>query len=169
MFVWQHHKVEFILKTLVRKGWKILHLKRINVLKQVFSLLIAKQVQRWVNTEPDYNPNEIYEMDPEMVLKTLRNYKSNHIQSETLMKVIDHLEVIYEYDLKKEGSWQKTAIKIFDFLEIENTEVIAGTYLTDQRSDQERIANFDEIITHLIQNGFKEEVDIYYRCENQKV
>lgn len=158
-----HHPfVGNIVKNLYKKGWKIIHIQRRNVLKQALSGIIAKKTNINITNKAGSLPTGVYHLSPERFMAESKSRKKRFGQEQEILSKIPHHEIVYEDHLQIKDLWQNASNKIFDFLGIKSQPLVAKTEITDTRPDWERIGNFDEIITFFMANGHNEHVENYY-------
>jgi hypothetical protein len=163
LFVFHLFQISWLIKKLHAEGWKIIFLKRKNILKQALSAdigLITKSYLRKINMPP---PDKTYRIEPEKVSKTIRKIIRGNRQITKILRNKPHLQLYYEDDLADQNNWQKTALRIFKFLDVTPHKVTSKLAITDPRPDWERIENFDQIIAYLKANGHEDVVQDYYK------
>lgn len=163
LFVFQLKQVDTFIDSLHNKGWKFIHIKRENTLKQVFSGAVGKITGKYVRKNQSPAPTETYSLQPAEIVKDLKRRKNIMDKEISILNTIPHLTITYEADLKNQENWQQTCNRIYKFLGLNPVEVSSQNLVSDPRSDSERIENFDEIITYLQENGFEDEVVNYYK------
>lgn len=163
LFFWHVTDVGQLINKLYKNGWKIIHIRRKNVLKQVFSAEIGKITQTYHRTNDNPLPHETYHINPERLANAIYRRVSMLQKEIEVVSEIEHFKVVYEVDLINENIWNNTTKGIFQFLGAEHFEVKSQLLITDPRPDSERIENFDEIIDYLNKKGYKEIVDNYYQ------
>ncbi len=152
---------EKVITWLQNKGWRIIHLHRKNTLKQVISLMIAQQTGSWIKNKKMGYSDEKYYLDPEELLAHIKKRIPFSEQEFSLMEKLEHLDVVYEYDLYHQDKWQATTGKIFDYINIYPVEVRTKRLKTDPRPDWERVENFEEILDFLSKKGWAQLVSQY--------
>jgi hypothetical protein len=163
LFLWQLKQAESVTKKLSEAGWKIIHIQRMNVVKQAFSAQIGVLTHRYQRTSNTPIPEEVYKIDVKDLVGSVK-FRIQQLQLENkVVETLDHFKVVYEDDLKDENNWNDTMKKVFQYLEQEPVIVQSSLLVTDARNDSERIENFDEIIQYLQNNGFEEQVKNYFR------
>lgn len=163
LFLWQLKHAESVTKKLSEGGWKIIHIQRMNVVKQAFSAQIGVITRRYQRTSNTPIPDEVYKIDIKDLVGSVK-FRMQQLQLENkVVENLDHVKVVYEDDLKDENNWNDTMKKVFQYLEQEPVTVQSSLLVTDTRPDSERIENFDEIIQYLQNNGFEEQVKNYFR------
>jgi len=164
LFLFHHKNAGSIVKKLYRQSWKVIHIQRKNILKQTLSGIIGAQTQKYIRKDETSSPFEIYHIECEQVINTLK-YRQKHLASEykIVSGIGNYCSVIYEDDLINQDYWHETTGRIFQFLGIEPVEVNSSILITDPRPDSERIDNFDEIIRGLNETGYSKVVEDYYK------
>ena len=136
-----------IVKKLHQNGWKIIHLRRENIVKQAISNLVAQKRQRWVyrnDQDKQLNSGAVV-LDPDCLWQTLRWIQwSTRVENRALAD-LSYQEVIYEQGLLDASMHQKTADQVFAYLGLPSAMV--ETSLVRASSDQlsDSVKNFDEI------------------------
>jgi LPS sulfotransferase NodH len=162
LFSWHLKNANSIPEKLEKLGWKVIYISRKNILKQAFSKLIGKQNKLYVRTNELISIDEVFDIPVKDVVNQIKRIQKLLIQESEALENVNHLHIIYEDDLKNMDQWDTTSTKVFHKLGLEPVKTVSKTFVTDSRTDKERIANFDEIIDHLNKNGFSEQVKEYY-------
>lgn len=162
LFSWHLKNANAIPEKLEKLGWKVIYISRKNILKQAFSKLIGKQNKLYVRTNELISIDEVFDIPVKDVVNQIKRIQKLLIQESEALEYVNHLHIIYEDDLKNMDQWDTTSTKVFHKLGLEPVKTVSKTFVTDSRTDKERIANFDEIIDHLNKNGFSEQVKEYY-------
>ncbi len=164
LFSFHHKNAGGIVIKLFRQGWKVIHIQRKNILKQTFSGIIGAQTQKYIRRDGNSSPDQIYHIECEQVINSLK-FRNKQLEAEfkVLSEIKNYCSVIYENDLKDQNYWNETTQRIFRFIGIEPVEVKSSILITDPRPDNERIANFDEIISGLNKAGYTKVVENYYK------
>ncbi|MCF6171950.1 MAG: sulfotransferase [Bacteroidales bacterium] len=133
--------------------WKIIHIRRKDVLAQTLSDIVALKTGKYVRKQKDKADNKIFTIDPQDVVSMI-NIKMNDMEFELeLLKGLNYLEIIYENDLANSSKWNESAKGIFRHLGIRPVEVSGTTLKTDNRSNKERISNYADILRYMRKNG----------------
>jgi len=143
----QHQKVKnqkAFLEKLVKNGWKIIHIRRNDIIKVAVSIIIAQQDSIWEVKKGGFNRTSkayIPVADFNRYLKTL--YASYKIEDQAL-KNIQHIKVNYENDLEN-GNWQPIMDKVFAYLDLNSLKV--GTVLKKKSKGLIfEVKNYDELV-----------------------
>ncbi len=139
---------------LFNKEWKIIHIKRKDVFAQTLSGIIAVKTGKYHRYSQDKVDNKTIYIDPQMVLKKL-NYRIETTKCEIeLLNGLDYLDVVYENDLADSNSWNESMEGVFKYLGVPPIKVSATTLKTDNRTNEERISNYSEILEYLSNSKF---------------
>lgn len=140
---------EFI-QNLFKNNWKLIFLKRNNLFKHALSGIIAEQTNIWhkLNTN---NNNDIPKLEINIsYLEQKMAYRYQCLQDEEgILKDIPHLQLEYETDLLQEQTHQAGANKVFNYLGLNSVPVKTTLKRTIDDNLQERISNYDEVLTFL--------------------
>ncbi len=141
-----HGDPKSFMLSLHKKGWKIIHLKRINALKQTISFLIADKSKQWHHfankplTYPRVNIN------CESLIKKIRRIEKFLAEEEIILKDIPHITVIYENDLLRSKDHQGTLDKIFKYLNLSSMPVKTKFKRVSSDAMSNYIENHEEVV-----------------------
>jgi len=143
-----------ILENLHSDGWRFIHLRRSNILRQSISGQIYR-AQGFSNTTKS---EEIKKIKIKVELIRLLNdmkkrIKFNKIEDEVL-KNIPHLSINYENDLINYENHQKTADKIFQYLGLESCKAESTYIKIAYHNIEDNISNYDELYEFLQSKGY---------------
>jgi len=128
-----------------QQGWKIICIRRKNLLRQAISFFIAQRRKEWVGSRNNTLTEEIPIDKEELLAKIERLEKVNQAEEE-LLGQLPYLNVFYEDDLLNAEQHQATLDKVFAFLGVESAPVktdIVKTAASHKLADV--IANYAEI------------------------
>lgn len=162
LFIFHLGKAEKVIVNLHQKGWKIIHIRRKNILKQVFSAAIGNITGRYIRNHKMPEPTETYHLEIKHIVRALKKRKAALKKETAILEKIPHLTVQYEEDLKNKQNWQPACNRVYEYLGLEAVEVSSKNLVSDPRPDNERIKNFDKIMDYLRKNGFEKEVENYF-------
>lgn len=142
----QHIAPPVFLANLHRRGWKIVHLQRHNVLRQAISMEAAVQSEVW-------HDNDFYTarrdkpmiLNPENLLRRLADFSSQSAKEASDLAGLRHLSLVYETDLLPPDAHSDTANKIFDFLGLPPHDVQTHFRRTGTDNISDSVANWSEI------------------------
>ena len=133
-----------LIHKLNEEGWKFIHLRRLNVLKQCLSNQVYEAHGFSSTRDSDRLKGIRINVDCDRLLKSMRfRIWCNKLEDKAL-RDCPHLSITYEEDLLDNARHQRTADKIFEYLEVptvsveSNLKKIASDHLADN------IINYDE-------------------------
>lgn len=134
------------IKDLSKKGWKIVYLRRMNILEQALSFIIATKRDYWHSWQKKNPDKSKMFIDFEDLLFHLELNEKITSEEQEMLKDIPHLQVNYEKNLLKQEEHQNTCKMIFDYLGLENKPVKAKlNKILEVNKYQELIQNYDEL------------------------
>jgi hypothetical protein len=144
---------DFLLN-LYQNNWKILYLKRQNLLRQEISSLIAHERKIWFyHSDGKYIEKPIF-IDPQKLFDDmLKSEKIITLEKKCLSK-IPHLEIIYEDDLLSSEQHQKTMDKVFKYLDLDSTKIHTNYKKTSADNLRDDIINYDEVVDFIRQTQY---------------
>lgn len=159
LFIYHLKKSHEKIKKMTDDGWKIIYLKRENILRQVVSNQIAKQTRTWHTKKGKGNPEYQVHLPISLLQQGLSNRQGWCFLEYQCLKDREYLKVVYEKDLENSSHHQETAEKVFRFLGVDSCRVNSELCKTDLRSYEEIISNYDEVIQFLQDSLFKNFLD----------
>ncbi len=141
------HYVE-LLHRLHVEGWKFIHVRRRNVLKQCLSNQI-REYYSYSNTTEDIKAIKI-PVDCDRLLNTMDFRTRCNRLEDNILRRIPHLSIRYEDDLLNSADHQKIVDKIFGYLGVPSVKVEAT--LKKMASDRlaDNIENYDEFYSAIM-------------------
>jgi len=113
----------YFLQNLINRGYKIIYLKRSNILKQAVSTLVANETGVYHETKQVVGNLNRLETNKE----TLEHYMFTRAkflrEEDEALKGIPALHLEYEEDLEQSATWEKTIIKCSKYLGIPTHDV----------------------------------------------
>lgn len=102
-----------------KNGWKIIYLKRKNILRQAISNLIVVERKASFRLVGDggYNINRIT-VDCNKIIEKMEEREGYLAREHQVLNGIPHINIVYEEDLKDSGNHQSTSDKVFNYLGI---------------------------------------------------
>jgi len=148
------------LEKLAEADWQILYLKRLDIVRQSISTILATHRRQWVA----YSSDEI-DIQPIVILPDeLHQWlcrRIDHLQQEAeALCNIPHLPIIYEHDLRDAANHQATMDRVFDFLSLPRTNVVAETKRLSKDTPQDSIANYAELMDSIRNTEFAQYTDL---------
>lgn len=151
----QRRDAHRFLHDLHARDWKIIYLRRNNLLRQILSNKIRQQ-----RGTPYYQPGhevlriERLTVDAADLIARLK-YRQEQLQhEERALDGLPHLCVTYEDDLIGAENHQRTLDRLFDHLGAQRTVVKTKLGRINTLPLSELIANYDEVARHLSRAGF---------------
>jgi len=137
---------------LYKKDWKIIYLKRRNILLRVISKQLMQQTGIINQTNNLFKLKKI-KLNLDNLLIKIKNSEKNMLYIEReLLKKIPHLTLIYEDNLLRNKNHKKTLNKVFDYLGVKRAPIKKTKYhriTSDKISDFiENYEEFKKIITN---------------------
>ncbi len=142
---------------LVHEGWKIISIKRSNILKQLISLYYAKATRlfhRRKKHPENYEPRKIT-LAPDFIMRQLKNRQKLTDRENALLRDLPVHSVSYERDLLLPGSHQKTLDAVFDYLSVSGVTVKSNLLKNLPYRMDQILKNYDEIYQTIRNSEFK--------------
>jgi len=134
-----------ILYSLYGKGWKFLHLKRVNFLRHQLSNIISFQTNIYHLRKTDKDFKKKVTVSCDKLYKGIIYGEEVEKTEEENLKNIPHHTVIYERDLLVNDRFQKTANDIFQFLGLKSFPVKSDLKRITQDRLEDVIENYKEV------------------------
>ena len=152
------HQIKSIqtrIRQLHQKGWKIIHLRRKNVVHQVLSLLIALKSKHWHRSEQEETPAYSISINPDEVLTAVGRRLEAFEEESVFLAEIPHLSVFYEDELLDDSNWDALAERLLNYLGLPWIQLSSELSRTDPRPYSEIVENWDEL-RRSIQSTFQD-------------
>ena len=136
------------IENLSRNGWKIIYLKRNNVLQKAISDLSANTRKQWHDTSETPLIKAPVPIDCQKLIKLLEWYEKINKQEQQIIQRIPSLQLIYETHFLNSDQHQKTLDSIFSYLGTYSVPVntklrkISSQNLADDIQNYEQVVNF---------------------------
>lgn len=143
----QNQEPEQFLQQLLDDGWKIIYLKRENLLRHGLSLITARQRKKF--HVPAGNNKVIKQkvnVDCDLLLAQMKDREEYLQVDEKILSNLPHLTIVYENDLLKEENHQATVDRICEYLGIDSVAVKAPFARLTPDNLSELIENYQEVI-----------------------
>lgn len=137
------------------KGWKIVYMKRDNLLHATISILVAKQTGNWHQTarKPFDAILPVY-INCEKLLGALRWRVCMAQHERVILADFPHLPILYEEDLLKAENYQVTINKVFNYLDITPVPVKTQFVKTSAENLSDSVRNYDEVVSGLMKTEY---------------
>jgi len=139
------HDPSRFLATLAGEGWKIIHLRRRNLLRQSLSNLRLIRTGKAQHLRSDRRVEGRMVVDVDWIVEQMRVRKMIGEQEDAALARLPHLPLIYEDDLEDAGCHQDTAEKIFASLGVPPVRVHTALAKAHVGGLREIIANYEEV------------------------
>lgn len=151
---------KFMLK-LHENDWKIIYIKRINILRQAISELIAMSRNIWLTTEENCCADFKVYIDCKQLIQQIRWHKNLLLEEKNVLEKLPHLTIIYENNLLRSERHQETLDGVFNYLEINSVSV--KTKLVRNSSDRmsDFIQNYEEVVKFIEQTEYAKFLNDY--------
>ena len=147
------------LEYLLRNNYRVIYLKRKNLLMHAISNIRAREFGFHNKTNNDREKKKIY-IEIHELFKWLQGSEKQAIKEELLLKKIPHLKIIYEENLENTKNHQQTMDIICEFLNINKGKVKTEYKKVSPSKIENSIENFEEISKKLKNTTF--EKYLYY-------
>ncbi len=140
-----HGSPKQFMVNLIENGWKIVHLKRLNLLRQAISNITAHERNQWHNTlEKPLNRIKIY-IDCDRLINTLRWMERDAVKEEEVLDGTPHMTLVYENDLLNTKQHQITADIVFNYLGLPSVAVETSMRRTSSDKPSDFMQNYEEV------------------------
>lgn len=137
------------------RGWKLMVLKRRNILAITLSMMHAARSQ-WHFSGGHDVAFEAMEVDTAEVIATLHTLDGQVKWMDEVMGGIEHLELFYEDDLQEPADQQATVERICSHLQVRAGVAVADLVRVTPRDPWERVANRDQLADALRTTRFSD-------------
>lgn len=151
----QNQEPKQFLQQLLDDGWKIIYLKRENLLRHGLSLITARQRKKF--HVPAGNTSVVKQkvkVDCDLLLAQMNDREAYHQADEKVLADLAYLTIVYENDLLDEENHQATVNKICDYLDINSVAVKAPFAKLTPDNLADLIENYQEVIDFLSQTKY---------------
>ncbi|MEM6615068.1 MAG: hypothetical protein AAF619_00920 [Pseudomonadota bacterium] len=149
---WQRiTNVSIWLEKMSTRGWKILYLRRQNILKQIVSNAFAEAAgiyhhRQGQNTK---RPNQI-DIPVDKLYRSI-SWRLTQLDAERkALNGLDYLELLYDRDLETPDSQRQTFERIQSFLDVDVINLKARLQKAVNRPMSQLISNYDEVHSALL-------------------
>ncbi|MDY7015395.1 MAG: sulfotransferase [Cyanobacteriota bacterium] len=133
------------LQKLHQEGWKIIYLKRSNLLRQAISNLMARSRDEWHEKKDRPLQRQSVSIEVKKLIKEIEYHEDNLQKASAFLKNLPYLEITYESDLLKSENHQKTLDRIFDYLGVESVSVKTQHQKVSRKNISQDLENYEEI------------------------
>lgn len=144
---------KFILN-LYHQGWKIIHLKRNNILRNEISTMVASLRKQWFATSENPLKNQKITIDCYQLLAGVERREIYQVKEQEILNKLDHITVVYEENLLRAENHQKTCDRIFHYLGLESLPVKTKLLKTTPNQLSDIIENYEEVVEKVSQTKY---------------
>lgn len=139
---------------LVNTGWKIIYLRRDDIVRQSVSTMIAMQKREWIVKQGETLSPQKYYIDPKILLSWLQRRVDHAAQEISILEDVEHIILTYEVDLLSSATHQTTMDKVFSYLNLPVIDVEAPTQRLSGDRLADSVVNYQEIATTILNSKF---------------
>ena len=140
---------------LLNDDWKIVHIKRNNILRQAISWQVAEQRKQYhVKSKNQKLSTEKVTIDCNLLLEHMKYREMYQKTDEKVLENLPYLTVVYEEDLLPESKHQATVDKICDYLNIASVLVKTNFVRLTPDKLSELIENYEEFVNVIAQSKY---------------
>ncbi len=141
------------LRDLEAAGWKLIYLRRKNVVYQALSTLVGEKRRKWLHKASE-GPLAKVSIDPGELAVYIKSRENQTAQEFEALAGLPHLALTYEGDLEDPGVHQPTYDRIFDLLGLTTNPVCSALGRTGSRNIDDVIENPVEVRAELKRLGY---------------
>jgi LPS sulfotransferase NodH len=139
--------VEF-LSALARMGFKIIYLRRENILRRAISNIYARQINEFHRLDTGKeNDRQMITLDLDQLSTWLRWLENAEYIETDCLSHLSYLKLTYEKDLVREESHQDTLDRVVEYLDVPHAEVKASLRKITPDHLTEFIENYSELVS----------------------
>lgn len=145
------------LRDLYEDGFKIIYLKRDNLVQHAISIIRAKQYgfhQKVSDLPLGQNKPEKVRIDTNELLRLMQDSQALNQYERLVLSDIPHLALTYEADMANERRQQRAVDKICDFLSISRGRVTCQFRKVSPRQLSDSVSNYDEVVRFLARSSY---------------
>lgn len=136
------------LHRMVDDGWTIIHLERLDVVRQAVSNAVAAARATFHARDGEVLGDHPPSVDAAAFVEVVRRRLRTLQEDRTAVAGVPHERVVYERDLRDASRHQATAARLFDALGVEPAPVSTGLRRTSTQPWDD-VANWDELVAAL--------------------
>ena len=154
---------------LYKQGWKIIYVKRGNILRQEVDVLILKfklqhNLRQKVNQgfhiqwkrKSNYAPSKRGKayIDIKFLIERMNIREMYLAQEEEILKNLPHINIVFEDDLLRAENHQRTLDKIFDYLDLPSVPVKTIFVRAASKRLSDSVQNYEEVVRAISQTKY---------------
>lgn len=139
---------------LYRQGWKIIYIKRRNLLHREVAALTAKSCRlRFKSEDTPSNGVKVY-IDCKGLIERMQRRGMYLAQEEEILKNLPHITIVFEDDLLRAENHQRTLDKILDYLGLPSVPVKTIFLRAASKRLSDYIQNYEEVVRAISQTKY---------------
>ena len=146
------------LKSLYYDGFKIIYLKRLNIIKHSLSGLVAEHRGCYHKFDNGKENLRLF-LDCDGFVKKVNERVLFSKEEELVLSGIRYHEVVYEDDLENDAAHQRAVDHTLDFLSLERKKVSTKHIKVNTTSIEKLIVNYNEFVDCMKKNGWEDFLD----------
>lgn len=147
------------LRSLVRDGWRVIHVRREDPIRQILSLYVAKERGNY-HKRDERDENTSVTIDREDFEKRIPLWSRRTAEEQAALSGIDYHEVIYERDLLDPTVHERTVDGVLSYVGLERDRPVATSLRKiNNRPISEIIENYSEFAGWVRDLGFGASLD----------
>ncbi len=143
------HEQTQLLHSLRDKGWHIIYLRRVNILRQTISMAIAKQRKKWHDTSANSPEKLNIHLDTGAVVTELIKLEKSSLLFDKLFQQLAAVSIVYETDLLATSAHQGTLERLFSWLQLFTVPVQTELVKTTSEQLSDVVQNYGELAVRL--------------------
>ena len=146
------------LDALCDQGWRVIYLKRENIVKHALSNLVAEQRKAYHKFDDRPEQTQVH-VDCARFVELVEERIRFGDEERATLDGIDHHVVVYDRDLMNADMHQRTVDGILDYLQLERRQAITSHRKVNTTSMADLITNYDEFAACVAENGWEAFLD----------
>jgi len=135
-----------VIHILHKMGWKIIYLKRNNIIRQVISEIIATDTAQWHRTEDDTMNERKFHISVDKFIAGIAGRLALRETESNILRTLPHFTLNYEESLENKADWQNSLNNVFQYLGVKEAFVQSKLRKMYDRPYSEMIQNHDELL-----------------------
>ena len=148
------------LRRLSDLGWKIIYLRREDIVRQSLSALLATRRQQWVvqkggrvDTTPQF-------VDAGDLMRWLELRVARGDAERAALEGLPHLPLVYEHHLLNAESHRDALERVFTYLDVDPVPIEAQTRRLTETPIERQLSNYDELVEAVHKSPFAAFTDL---------
>lgn len=128
-------------------GWRILHLRRANVLRQALSNMTRVHLDAPHFRDGDGRRRPAVQVDVDLLLRLVDNRVQVSEWEEATLAGVPHMKFEYESDLADESVWNATAARAYAYLDVDPRPVTTSLRKINAGDISALVSNYNDVVT----------------------